>query len=181
MIYDFEGDEIFSLCEGITPEKKKWRTIGKFCNVSNNGCTAPGTENPLIIKALYEKVRRSRIRHGLCCQEGGRQERGVQKMNGNKQGGRDMRTRSTSLLALLLTFAFVAVGITTAAAKNCDLMAAAQEMEQGKTETQGMVEDQKVEVKGKVEEEKGKTTLEMKKTKPEGTPEKAPAAPEIPE
>ena len=92
-----------------------------------------------------------------------------------------MRKKSTSLLALLLTFAFVALGITTAAAKNCDLMAAAQEMEQGKTGMEGTVEDQKVEIKGKVEEEKGKTTTEMKEMKTEGIPEKAPAAPKIPE
>jgi len=92
-----------------------------------------------------------------------------------------MRTKSTSLLALLLAFAFLAVGITTAAAKNCDLMAAAQEMEQGKTEMEGVAKDQKVEVKGKVEEEKGKTTMEMKEMKPEGIPEKAPAVPDKPE
>ena len=90
-----------------------------------------------------------------------------------------MRARSTSWLALLLAFAFVAVGITTAAAKNCDLMAAAQEMEEGTTEIKGMVEDQKtemkgtaedqkVEIKGKVEEEKGKATIEMKEHMPEG-------------
>jgi cytochrome c-type biogenesis protein CcmE len=92
-----------------------------------------------------------------------------------------MRARSTSLLALLLAFAFVAVGVTTAAAKNCDLMAASQEMGEGQAEVEGMVEDQKVEIKGMVEEEKGKTTLEMKEMKPEGIPEEAPAVPEIPE
>lgn len=92
-----------------------------------------------------------------------------------------MRAISTSLLALLLAFAFIVVGITTAAAKNCDLMAAAQEMGEGRADIEGMVEDQKVEIKGMVEEEKGKTTLEMKEMKPEGIPEEAPAIPEIPE
>ncbi|MGW8321123.1 MAG: hypothetical protein ACWGSD_06180 [Thermodesulfobacteriota bacterium] len=70
MIYDFEGNKIFSLCEGIAPEKKKWRTIGRFCNVGNNGCTALGTETPLIIKALKKKFAAKQSGTGFAVRRG---------------------------------------------------------------------------------------------------------------
>jgi hypothetical protein len=128
-------------------------------------------ENLPIIKTF--RMRPTCRESGTCfaAKSGVVKRRGTEKMNGRRQGGRDMTGKFASLLTLMLAVAFVAGLATQVAATDCDKAQAAEEQ----------AAEKKVEIKATVEEEKGKATVEMKEHAAEDVESEAEAATEMPE